>query len=100
MWENGQHVKLRFELDDTLQTIDATRGKLLENSNLPRSTLLYDPSPLPRQQESRPWDSGGSYHSQPLPGTQVREAQGPPVYHEKPPVPSPRMDWDVHTPWR
>ncbi|MEQ2219435.1 hypothetical protein XENOCAPTIV_017876 [Xenoophorus captivus] len=64
-------------------------------SNLTRSTVLYDPSPPPRRQESRPWDSGGSYRPQPLPRTRVREAQGPPLYREQPPLPPPRMRRDA-----
>ncbi|MED6255791.1 hypothetical protein ATANTOWER_015100, partial [Ataeniobius toweri] len=60
------------------QEVNSSRFRGEQPSNLTRSTLLYNPSPPPRRQESRLWDSGGSYH-QPLPRTR---AQGPPLYHE------------------
>ncbi|MED6276023.1 hypothetical protein CHARACLAT_032712 [Characodon lateralis] len=77
--------------------INSSRFRGEQPSNVTHSTVLYNPSPPPRRQESRPWDSGGSYHPQPLPRTRVRGAQGPPLYPEQPPLPPPRMRRDVLT---
>ncbi|MEQ2297578.1 hypothetical protein AMECASPLE_036036 [Ameca splendens] len=50
---------------DSLE-VNSSRFRGEQHSNFTRSTLLYDSSPPPRQQESRLCDSGGSYRPQPL----------------------------------
>ncbi|MED6237666.1 hypothetical protein ATANTOWER_030917, partial [Ataeniobius toweri] len=65
----SSHERANMNLAGDPAGVNSSRLRGEQPSNLTRSTVLYDPSPPPRRQESRPWDSGGSYRPQPLPRT-------------------------------
>ncbi|MEQ2289976.1 hypothetical protein AMECASPLE_038675, partial [Ameca splendens] len=77
--------------------VNSSRYRGEQPSNLTCSTLLYEPSPPTRRQESHLWDSGFSYRVQPLPRTQFCGLRGPQVYHEQPLVPPPKVKCDALT---